>query len=637
MRTKALTVLILILSLAGFAWAADEDEPGRGVARVSLIDGDVSVRRGDSGVWVAAAVNAPLVADDQVLSGNGSRAEVQFDSANVIRLSSDAEIHLAELESQRYIVQVARGLVTFSIVRDAEVDVEISTPSVSVRPLRKGSYRILVREDGQSEITVRSGEAEVFTPQGSERLRSGRTMLARGSAAEPEYQTVSAIRDDGWDQWNAERDRYYTRATSYQYVDSSVYGAEDLDAYGSWVNEDPYGWVWSPRVAVGWAPYSFGRWTWIDWYGWSWVSYDPWGWAPFHYGRWFYSQPRGWCWYPGGMHTRQDWSPGLVAFFGWGNWSGLHAGMGVGHVGWVPLAPNEPYHRWYGRNYYRGYGNSTYVDNRVQIVNNTNIVNIYRNARIANAVVGMDASRFGRGDGNHVRLAATDLRRVDLVRGQVPVVPSRESLRLSDRAVRVTAQPRAAAEQRFFSRRQPARVERVPFEQQQSGVERVARRTFNEPATVRRVDAAPQTETPAAAPRVSEPPRVRSVPEQVTTPRNDRPGGWRRFEGVRTPAEPMRAPQAEAPRNTAPAPRGEAPRAAPNRSEAPVRISPPIVRERETPRSEPGRAPEARGGGAVRETPAPRTSAPASGTPRSEAGGTSRGNGGAARSTGRTR
>ncbi len=238
MRTKALTVLMLILSLGGFAFAADEDEPGRGVARVSLISGDVSVRRGDSGDWVAAAVNAPLVADDQVVTGDGSRAEVQFDSANVIRLSSDAEIHLAELENQRYTVQVARGLVTFSVVRDAEAEVEISTPSVSVRPLRKGSYRILVREDGQSEITVRSGEAEVFTPQGSERLRSGRTMLARGSAADPEYQIVSAIRDDDWDQWNAERDRYYARANSYQYVDSSVYGAEDLDAYGSWVNDD---------------------------------------------------------------------------------------------------------------------------------------------------------------------------------------------------------------------------------------------------------------------------------------------------------------------------------------------------------------------------------------------------------------
>jgi len=28
-----------------------QDEPGRGVARISVINGDVSVRRGDSGDW----------------------------------------------------------------------------------------------------------------------------------------------------------------------------------------------------------------------------------------------------------------------------------------------------------------------------------------------------------------------------------------------------------------------------------------------------------------------------------------------------------------------------------------------------------------------------------------------------------
>ena len=35
-------------------------EPGRAVARISVLNGDVSVRRGDSGDVVAAALNAPL-------------------------------------------------------------------------------------------------------------------------------------------------------------------------------------------------------------------------------------------------------------------------------------------------------------------------------------------------------------------------------------------------------------------------------------------------------------------------------------------------------------------------------------------------------------------------------------------------
>src|ERR1017187_5990035 len=46
--------------------AQDPDDLKRGVARISLMNGDVSVRRGDSGEWVAGVINAPLLTDDRV-------------------------------------------------------------------------------------------------------------------------------------------------------------------------------------------------------------------------------------------------------------------------------------------------------------------------------------------------------------------------------------------------------------------------------------------------------------------------------------------------------------------------------------------------------------------------------------------
>src|SRR6185369_1211061 len=139
--TKALA---LVFSCVVLAFAQEED-PGRGVARISVINGDVSVRRGDSGDWVAAAVNAPLVVGDAVSTGPGSRAEVQFDYANMIRLGSDAEIRLSELEYRRYQVQVARGTVEFRVLRNSDADVDVSTPAVSLRPQKRGAYRISVR------------------------------------------------------------------------------------------------------------------------------------------------------------------------------------------------------------------------------------------------------------------------------------------------------------------------------------------------------------------------------------------------------------------------------------------------------------------------------------------------------------
>ena len=177
MKRTMLRLLIVASGVVCMAWGQDppdqEEGPGRGVARISLMNGEVSVRRGDSGEVVAAALNAPLVVEDQILTGPDSRAEVQFDSANMVRLAPMSEVRFAELENQRYQLQVARGMVTFRVLRDSNAQVEISTPSVSVRPMQQGTYRITVREDGTTEISVRSGEAEIFTPRGSERLSAG--------------------------------------------------------------------------------------------------------------------------------------------------------------------------------------------------------------------------------------------------------------------------------------------------------------------------------------------------------------------------------------------------------------------------------------------------------------------------------
>ena len=46
------------------AHAQDADDQQRGVARISLINGEVSVKRGDAAEWVAGVVNAPLLSDE---------------------------------------------------------------------------------------------------------------------------------------------------------------------------------------------------------------------------------------------------------------------------------------------------------------------------------------------------------------------------------------------------------------------------------------------------------------------------------------------------------------------------------------------------------------------------------------------
>src|ERR1035438_683984 len=343
LRFLAVTAAVLGIG-GGFtpvrAQDQQQDDLKRGVARISVMNGDVSVRRGDSGDWVAGVINAPMLTGDNLATGPSSRAEVQFDAANLLRLGANGDLRLTQLEYGRTQMELAKGVMTYRVLRNTESNVEIDTPSVSVRPARLGSFRISVNDAGETEVTARGGDVEVFTPHGSQWVRSGQTLLARGAATDAEFQVVAAGGMDEWDRWCDSRDRLITQSTSSRYVAPGVYGTEDLDAAGTWTSVPEYGNVWHPTtVGPDWAPYQAGRWVWEDWYGWTWVSSDSWGWAPYHYGRWFRDGRLGWCWYPGLMTARAYWSPAYVGFFGFGGGMGVGVGFGFGIVGWVALAP----------------------------------------------------------------------------------------------------------------------------------------------------------------------------------------------------------------------------------------------------------------------------------------------------------
>ena len=67
------TTAIFVMILAPVLLAED---PGRGVARVSLTNGDITMQRGDSGDWIAAAVNAPMVTGDKIYAARDRKSVV---------------------------------------------------------------------------------------------------------------------------------------------------------------------------------------------------------------------------------------------------------------------------------------------------------------------------------------------------------------------------------------------------------------------------------------------------------------------------------------------------------------------------------------------------------------------------------
>ncbi len=206
----------VLLLLAAPAWAARTDYdrppdrqgggPALGVARVSLADGDVTIRHGESGDWVQARSGRPLVSGDRMATGRSSRAEVQFGPGNFIRLSADSELLIGDLGNRRYQVEVVKGIATYSELRGGEADMDIDTPQVIVRPLKNGVYRVEVLPAPQTNITVRKGEAEIASNRGTQKLKKGRRMVVRGDKPDAEFRVAKAESKDSFDKWNNRRD-----------------------------------------------------------------------------------------------------------------------------------------------------------------------------------------------------------------------------------------------------------------------------------------------------------------------------------------------------------------------------------------------------------------------------------------------
>ena len=93
-----------------------------GVARISLIHGDVSTQRGDSKDWSAAALNAPLVAGDRVSTGDKARTELELDYANTLRLAEHTQANITQLTRSQIQIQLGHGMANYTVYKGSDAD-----------------------------------------------------------------------------------------------------------------------------------------------------------------------------------------------------------------------------------------------------------------------------------------------------------------------------------------------------------------------------------------------------------------------------------------------------------------------------------------------------------------------------------
>jgi uncharacterized protein DUF6600 len=329
---------------------AAEDPPGR-VGRVTEGQGQSWFYDGESGEWVSLERNRPLTSGDRIAVDGAGRLELRIGST-AVRLAGGSELEINRIDDARIDLFLHSGSAAVR-VRSPEVarGVEVATLEGRFSPRGAGHFRV-DRRDDSSVGTAWSGELQFDGDDSALAIPAGRAAeLWREGANNATHYSWSEPQRDEFADWTARASREDDRLAAPDYVSPEMTGAEDLDRHGRWDMNPDYGPIWTPyTVVAGWAPYRYGHWIMVQPWGWTWVDYAPWGFAPFHYGRWLFLGGR-WCWAPGQRIAHPVYSPAMVAWIG----GGPSARGPWPYVGWVPLAPHEPYYPHYttGGSYWR--------------------------------------------------------------------------------------------------------------------------------------------------------------------------------------------------------------------------------------------------------------------------------------------
>ncbi len=396
------------------------DPPTR-AARLSSMEGTVSLQAPGSDDWTQPTPNYTLSTGDRLYAGQNAHAELDFGSG-AVRLDHGGDLTLTNLTDSFTQLGLDEGALEASLYQyDKGDSLEFDTPNGALVPTGPGTYIVSIEPNGGTVVDVESGALEISGPGLDQTLNAGQVVRLVGTnpiqivSLDASYaQTQPAFSD--LDSWRSRRDPLYT-STGYssRYVSPSIPGWEDLDDNGVWLADAANTQVWCPtRVSRTWVPYREGRWSWVEPWGWTWVDDQPWGYAPFHYGRWeTVANNRctsSWAWVPGPVVAQPVWAPALVAFV---DGAALDLSQGPNVEAWFPLGPTAPYFPWYHHS--DAYLRDVNITNLIQV---RDVDAVIRDKDLAdhrwinrdNALTAVSSAAFSGGDpvGRHAIKLRTD-------------------------------------------------------------------------------------------------------------------------------------------------------------------------------------------------------------------------------------
>lgn len=326
------------------------------VGRISYLEGRVLRYVPEKGEWVAAVKDTPFGMDDALRSHEHGRAEFIMPNNTWIRMDGDTQIQIITLKEDITGIDIVSGIARF-YNKGSHATIKVTTPFGYVTAPTGTCFDLYVGHESLELISLKGKVEFVQLPDDKkfEVIAGSSSIVADSRQAAPGQ--GYGIPD--WENWNTGRDNIWLKRAerkgeSAKYLPPAlIHDAWVLDDYGTWTRvyyEGAYRYFWRPvHVGMGWAPFTVGRW--MLWYGdHCWIPAERFGYLTHHYGNWVLVKGI-WYWAPpvvcAGISLGPPffnigfaWYPGRVAW--------IYSGV---HIGWVPLAPFEPYysHRRWGR------------------------------------------------------------------------------------------------------------------------------------------------------------------------------------------------------------------------------------------------------------------------------------------------
>src|SRR5215468_5088193 len=277
------SIFLCVLFLVPLSWA---DSHVR-IVRVSALDGDVQVDRGDGQGFDKGILNMPIVNSSRAWTRNDGQAEIEFEDASTIRLAPNTIINFDDLSlssSGEHITKLTLqdGSAYFDLRRREQDIFEIAVGHQTFELLHSSHFRIESDTTGIN-IAVFKGELRMTSATFAQvEVRKGETLTLDNSDPD-RYFLAKNVDTAPYDDWDQERRDYRDRHMAQAQAPSGInYGYADLNYYGGFADIPGCGNCWRPYSAsLSWDPFLDGSWIYYPNVGWTFVSAYPWGWTPY--------------------------------------------------------------------------------------------------------------------------------------------------------------------------------------------------------------------------------------------------------------------------------------------------------------------------------------------------------------------